>query len=208
MFSPESLLFQSDHVSAHDWVVWPDDVSTTPSIDKQIRTLLSEAGRVLWQVSGYPLFSHDALNTTLYSNVWLKKLHTSPNVVHCNCGWRSIYEKGRFLYDDQGWEQGLYSYAAIEDLFLESQMACQELILQAENLTEQHKTVSTQPPKHKRGRPKLCSEDVQRRRDIKKRWQAYKTLQGSSKPEFCDDEGIDVNYLDYSVLRWCRDHPE
>jgi len=57
------------------------------------------------------------------------------------------------------------------------------------------------------GRPKVLEdeEEVQRRRDLKDAWeQAHEAK--ISKTDFCRDEGIEPEYLNNSVLRYCRDH--
>ena len=63
-----------------------------------------------------------------------------------------------------------------------------------------------------RSRPRVSDDHVkvERRRDLKKKWENYQStgLKGASKEQFCKDRGISVAYLDDSVLRWCRNHPE
>lgn len=60
------------------------------------------------------------------------------------------------------------------------------------------------------GRPKVREEEAENRREIKANWEEYRNaIKGSGKKEsFCEDNGITVEYLNNSVLRWCRDHPK
>lgn len=65
--------------------------------------------------------------------------------------------------------------------------------------------------KAKRGAPTVSSkpEEVARRRRLKADWERYKeTVSYATKELFCKDEGIEVSYLNNSVLRWCRDNPK
>ena len=63
------------------------------------------------------------------------------------------------------------------------------------------------------GRPKVTQEEANERRKIKADWERYRdTIKGANKKEnFCKDydkKDMTVEYLNNSVLRWCRDHPE
>jgi len=62
------------------------------------------------------------------------------------------------------------------------------------------------------GRPRVSGDhvEVERRRDLKKRWEDYQSanLKGADKEQFCKDASIKVAYLNNRVLRWCREHPE
>ncbi|MBN2271987.1 MAG: hypothetical protein JXN61_15335 [Sedimentisphaerales bacterium] len=61
----------------------------------------------------------------------------------------------------------------------------------------------------RRGRPRVADEEAKRRRTFKAEWERYKeTGPDATKKRFCEDEEINVEYLNNSVLRWCRDHPE
>ncbi len=66
--------------------------------------------------------------------------------------------------------------------------------------------------KNDRGRPRVSDDrvEVERRRNLKSKWEQYQSvgLKDASKPQFCLDKGISVAYLNDSVLRWCREHPE
>ncbi len=67
--------------------------------------------------------------------------------------------------------------------------------------------------KDKPGRPKVSKEKAQERRKIKSDWERLRdTIKGANKKKkFCDDyedADITVEYLNNSVLRWCRDHPK
>ena len=59
--------------------------------------------------------------------------------------------------------------------------------------------------KKKVGRPKVTIEEAQKRRKLKTDWERAAEVR-ISKSEFCEDNDIDVEYLNNSVLRWCRDH--
>lgn len=56
------------------------------------------------------------------------------------------------------------------------------------------------------GRPKVDLEEAQKRRDLKASWEQSRVAK-ISKATFCEDKKIKVEYLNNSVLRWCRDHP-
>lgn len=61
--------------------------------------------------------------------------------------------------------------------------------------------------KGKVGRPKVKEAEAQRRRDLKAKWERARDAK-VSKVDFCQDEDIEVEYLNNCVLRWCRDHPK
>ena len=60
------------------------------------------------------------------------------------------------------------------------------------------------------GRPKVKDKEAIKRREIKANWERYRdTIKGANKKKsFCDENGIKVEYLEDSVLRWCRYHPQ
>ena len=58
------------------------------------------------------------------------------------------------------------------------------------------------------GRPKVTSDEIERRRELKSEWERYRDSDPEArKKRFCEDEEITVKYLNNSVLRWCRDNP-
>lgn len=71
---------------------------------------------------------------------------------------------------------------------------------------KEHKTVT----KKKVGRPKVSEEKAKKRRGIKADWERYRdTVKAANKKKsFCDENGITVEYLEDTVLRWCRYHSE
>ena len=78
---------------------------------------------------------------------------------------------------------------------------------------QQKKTGKKIKTKGKVGRPKVSIKEAQKRCKIKSDWEQYRdTIRGANKKKnFCydyEDEDITVEYLNNSVLRWCRDHPK
>jgi len=63
------------------------------------------------------------------------------------------------------------------------------------------------PGKKKPGRHKVEEAEAVKRRKYNTDWKRASEAK-VSKDDFCGDEGIEVEYLNNSVLRWCRDHPQ
>ena len=65
-------------------------------------------------------------------------------------------------------------------------------------------------PKKKPGRHKVKEEEARKRKELKADWERYRdTIKGPNKKKsFCEEKDIKVEYLNNSVLRWCRDHPK
>lgn len=76
-------------------------------------------------------------------------------------------------------------------------------------MSEEYAKSSEEPAKRKRkaGRPKVEEDEARRRRDLKAEWEQARDVK-VSKTKFCLDKGIEVEYLNNSVLRYCRDHPQ
>ncbi len=95
-----------------------------------------------------------------------------------------------------------------------AQMAREELVAKKVTETEQEgKPVRKTKTTGKVGHPKIKPKEAQRRRKIKNDWEQYRdTIKGANKKKcFCvdyEDTDITVEYLNNSVLRWCRDHPK
>ena len=102
-------------------------------------------------------------------------------------------------------EQDIYEASIIALKFLKTKV---EARIQKLAATKQKgKTGGKKKTNGERGRPKVTEEEAQKRRKLKADWvRAHKAK--VSKVDFCEDKGIEVEYLNNSVLRWCCDHPE
>ena len=93
----------------------------------------------------------------------------------------------------------------LDDVFLDGALVCTKLMDLAEELKKPGSR--TVPTFKKLGRPKVSQPEAAKRRKLKADWDRARD-EKVSKAHFCDDQDIDVGYLNNCVMRWSRDHPK